>query len=248
MLNKSSVSCPICKGKKTKIIWDSKIRAGKNLWTKDKRKISQCETCDVVFLNKRSEELIDNSIFRKKFDGDNSIKKYSSFNKPREKYKLNIIKKFLQFKNKKVMESNCGAATNLDLIKNEAKITAGLDNLIYKKHVEKNHIFFSSLKDLKKNKIMFDIILSLSEIEHQKNIYKFLSTLKNKITSKGMIVFRIPNYNNIYRYMLSKKFLNYDFRLSHNFYFSEKVVILCLKKLDLKSIKKLVFKNILLIT
>ena len=41
------------------------------------------------------------------------------------------------------MESNCGAATNLDLIKNEAKITAGLDNLIYKKHVEKNHIFFS---------------------------------------------------------------------------------------------------------
>ena len=95
---------------------------------------------------------------------------------------------------------------------------------------------------------MFDIILSLSEIEHQKNIYKFLSTLKNKITSKGMIVFRIPNYNNIYRYMLSKKFLNYDFRLSHNFYFSEKVVILCLKKLDLKSIKKLVFKNILLIT
>ena len=53
-----------------------------------------------------------------------------------------------------------------------------------------------------------------------------------------MIVFRIPNYNNIYRYMLNKKFLNYDFRLSHNFYFSEKSCDFMFKRARLKIHKK----------
>ena len=136
------MNCPLCKSNKISLIWDKKIRSGKNLWTIKNHKISKCKNCDLVFLNKRSKKLINNKIFRKKFDGKNTISQYKSFNKPREEYKLKIIKKYINFTNKIILESNCGGATNLDLLKKNSKLTAGLDSHIYKKHVEKKHIFF----------------------------------------------------------------------------------------------------------
>ena len=87
---------------------------------------------------------------------------------------------------------------------------------------------------MKKSPIKFDIILSLSELEHQFDLLSFLDTLKSKTKKGGIIVFRIPNYNNIYRYILGEKFLKYDFRLSHNYYFSKKIVIYYLIKKNLK--------------
>ena len=204
--------CPICKSTKLILIRNKRIRCGKNIWTKNNYKILQCLNCYLVFLEKRSKELIDNKIFRKKFDGSNTVYRYQQFNKSREKNKLNRIRKFINFKNKTVLESNCGAATNLDLLKNECRLTAGLDSKIYKNHVEKKHFFFSSINELKKSQMKFDIILSLSELEHQFDLLSFLETLKSKLKRNGIIVFRIPNYNNIYRYILGEKFLKYDFR------------------------------------
>jgi len=231
--------CPLCRSKKISLIWNKKIRSGKNLWTKKKFKISKCNNCDLVFLNNRSDQLLDNKIFRKKFDGNNTIAQYKSFNKPREKYKLQVIQKYVNFSNKSILESNCGAATNLDLLCKNSKLTAGLDSYIYKNHVEKKHIFFSTLNELKTSKIKFDIILSLSELEHQYNLLLFLNTLKLKLKKKGIIIFRIPNYNNIYRYMLGDNFLKYDFRLSHNYYFSEQSCDFLFKKAGFKILRKL---------
>ena len=231
--------CPLCKSKNFDLIWYDKIRDGKNLWSKKKFKISKCRNCGLVFLNKRSKKLIDNKVFRKRFDGSNSILKYKNFNKPREERKLNIIKKYVNFKNKIILESNCGAATNLDLLKKTGKMTAGLDSHIYKSHVKKKHLFFSSLKELKKSKINYDIILSLSELEHQFDLFKFLGILKSKLKTKGIIVFRIPNYNNIYRLMLNEKFLKYDFRLSHNYYFTKKSCDYLFQKTNFKIIKSI---------
>ena len=231
--------CPLCKSKKLIEIRNTKIRCGKNIWTKKNYKILQCLKCYLVFLKKRSKKLIDNEIFRKKFDGSNTVHRYQQFNKPREKNKLNRIRKFINFKNKTVLESNCGAASNLDLLKNECKLTAGLDSKIYKNHVEKKHLFFSSINELKKSPLKFDIILSLSELEHQFDLLSFLETLKLKTKKNGIIVFRIPNYNNIYRYILGEKFLKYDFRLSNNYYFSKKNCDLLFKKKKLQVLKSI---------
>ena len=134
------------------------------------------------------------------------LKKYYQFNKPRELKKLNFIEKYISFKNKKILESNCGAAVILDELKKKSKLTAGIDSIIYKKHVEKKHIFFPSIDHLKKSNFKFDIILSLGEIEHQTNVYSFIKKLKNKLSKKGKIVFRIPNYDNIYRFFINKIF------------------------------------------
>ena len=40
---------------------------------KNKHKILQCKNCDLVFLEKRNKHLEDNKIFRKIFDGSNSL-------------------------------------------------------------------------------------------------------------------------------------------------------------------------------
>lgn len=232
------MKCPICKSKKTQLFWNGKLRLGKNKWTKERKKISRCENCDLIFLNKRIKYLIDNKIFRKLFDGDNSVKKYISFNKPREYLKLKKIKKFISFKNKSILESGCGAATNLDFLKKESRDTAGLDSIIYKYHVEKKHLFYSSFKELKKSQKKFDIILSLNEIEHKFDLKKFLTLLKLKLKKNGVIVFRIPNFNNIYMYLLGINFLKYDYRLSHNYYFTEQSADFLFKKNKFKTYLK----------
>jgi len=227
-------ACPICNRKKITLIWNSPIRSGKNKWTKKSEQIFWCQFCDLRFAKYFRKNLQDNKIFRKLYDGSNSIKKYLSFNKKREKFKLGIIKNHIQLKNRVILESNCGAATNLDLIKGVAKETVGLDNEIYRRHVEKKHIFFNSIESLKKSRIKFDIILSLAEIEHQYDVKKFVENLKSLLCKNGHLVFRIPNYNNIYLYTLGKKYQKFDFRTSHNYYFSEKSCDYLFKKMKLK--------------
>ena len=232
------MKCPICRSNNYQLIWNDKIRAGKNIWSTKKHKIYRCYNCSVGYLEKIHDRLEDNFIFRKVFDGSNSINKYLTFNKPRELKKLLKIKRFVSFKNKSILESNCGAASILDFLKKEAKFTAGLDNSIYKPHVEKKHVFFSSINQLNKSKIKFDIILSLAEIEHKKNPIFFVKSLLKNLKKNGIIIFRIPNYDNIYKYLGGNNFLKYDFRLSHNFYFDEKSADYMFKKLKLKVISK----------
>jgi len=231
-------TCPICKNKKKKLIWNNPIRSGKNKFTKNLEKIFWCLNCDLRYSEKFRYNLQDNKFFRKLYDGSNTVKKYESFNKKREKFKLNKIQKFISFKNKTILESNCGAATNLDYLKKVAKKTVGLDSEIYKDHVEKKHMFFKSIIDLKRSGIKFDIILSLAEIEHQYDVIKFISNLKNILKKNGHLIFRIPNYNNIYLYLLGRKFLKFDFRTSHNYYFSEVSCDYLFKKLKLRTVAK----------
>ena len=231
-------TCPICRHNKKKLVWNNPIRSAKNKWTKKSEKIFWCLNCDLRYSGKFRYNLQDNKIFRKLYDGSNSIKKYKSFNKKREQFKLNKILKLVTFKNKVILESNCGAATNLDYLKSISKKTVGLDSEIYRNHVEKKHFFFKSMIDIQKSGIKFDIILSLAEIEHQYDVINFIKKLKKLLKKNGYLIFRIPNYNNVYLHLLGKKYLKFDFRTSHNYYFSEKSCDYLFKKLKLKTIFK----------
>ena len=88
------MKCPICRSNNYQLIWNDKIRAGKNIWSTKKHKIYRCYNCSVGYLEKIHDRLEDNFIFRKVFDGSNSINKYLTFNKPRELKKLLKIKRF----------------------------------------------------------------------------------------------------------------------------------------------------------
>lgn len=232
-------TCIICKNNILKKIWHEKIRKSAKKFTKKKEKIFQCSNCDLVFLENKRKSLEDLSKTRNIFNKDNSIKEFLKFHTPREIKKLNEIKKFTHFKNKKVLESGCGGGIVINSLKNETFLTAGLDNNIYRKYVESNgHTFFKSINEIRKKKLFFDIILSLAELEHKYDPLKFIINLKKILSNKGIIIFRIPNFNNIYKYLLGYNFFKYDYRISHNYYFSEKNLDILFNKLGFKVIKK----------
>ena len=58
-------------------------------------------------------------------------------------------------------------------------------------------------------------------MEHKYNPISFLNELRSILKLNGTLVIRVPNYNNIYKFIVGRDFLKYDFRESHNFYFSK---------------------------
>lgn len=232
------MKCLICSSKNHKVIWNDKIRESAKKFTKNKFKILQCEYCDLVSLKKKYKYLENSALVRSLFNKSNSYKDFINFHKPREEKKLNSIIKVINFKSKNVLESNCGTGIILEKIKKKANITAGLDDKFYKKFFDKSdHIFFEDVLDIIKSKKKFDLILSLSEIEHKFEPIKFLESLKKILAKNGSIVIRVPNFDNIYAHLLGKYFYRYDFRKSHNYYFSHRNFQLLLKKLNLKIVK-----------
>lgn len=236
--------CIICGKKDFKAIWYGKLRNSSKGFTTKKEKIYQCLQCDLGFLKNRRKKLEDSSVTRNLFNKNNSYKEFVKFHSPREKAKLKFIEKYISFKNKKILESNCGTAILLNKLNRISKQTVGLDSPFYKKIVEKNgHKFYSNIDEIIKDKIKFDVILSLSEIEHKFNPVSFIKKIKRVLSKKGVIIFRIPNFNNIYMYTLGYNFFKYDYRISHNFYFGEKNLDMLFKKLNLEIVKKVGFNE-----
>ncbi len=227
--------CKICDSKNRSIIWFDKIRVGKK-FSKNKVKIFHCENCKVRYKESFDKRLNNNKIFRKIYDGANTISKYKDFNEPREINKIEFIERFINLEKKSILETNCGAASILDYLKKKRCVTAGQDHIIYRNHIMKNHIYYEDIAKIKDKK--YDIILSLAEIEHTVDVISFVNSLKKILAKNGKLVFRIPNYENIYYYMLGYNFQKYDFRSSHNFYFCEKSLDYLFKKTNMKIISK----------
>lgn len=153
-------NCLVCNKNRFKIIWNDKIRSGKNKFTKKKEIIYKCLNCNLVFLKNRRKKLENSLIARSLYNKNSSIKEFIKFHKPRELKKLELCRKFIKFKNKNILESNCGAGALLIKLKKEARTTNGIDDKYYKDYLEQNgHNYFSSLNDAidKKKKIRYYI-------------------------------------------------------------------------------------------
>ena len=109
----------------------------------------------------------------------------------------------------------------------------------YKNYLTKNKIkYFPNINQIIKENKKFDIILSLGEIEHKYDPVLFLKSLKKILNKNGLLIVRIPNFDNIYRFTLNDIFLKEDYRTSHNFYFNENSLDYLFKKVGLKTINK----------
>ena len=146
-------NCLICKNKKFKIVWNQKIRSGKNKFTKKKEIILQCLNCDLVFLKKPRKDLENSAVARLIYNKNNSVQEFLNFHKPRELKKFNLFKKFINFKNKDILESNCGAGVLLNILKKKSKKTTGIDDISYKKYLNQNgHEYFENFSEAIKKK------------------------------------------------------------------------------------------------
>ena len=227
--------CIVCKNYSFEVIWNDKIRSGRNIFTKKKQKILKCKNCNLIFLQKKNKDLEDSSLARKIYNKNNSLEEFYNFHNPRETKKLEHILNFIKIKNKNILESNCGFGILLNRLKKKTKSTTGVDSNFYKKKIISNgHNFFLSFDEIIKNKFIYDIIFSLSELEHKLEPIKFLQKLRSSLSDHGKIVLRVPNYENLYKLLLEKYYCKYDFRTSHNYYFSLKNLKLIFNKVNLK--------------
>tara|TARA_B100000959_G_C14898529_1_gene589828 strand:+ start:189 stop:1073 length:885 start_codon:yes stop_codon:yes gene_type:complete len=227
--------CIICNNSNFLTVWNNKIRNSSKKFTKKKVKILQCSNCKVVFLKKRTKKLENSYVARKIYNKNNSIKEFINFHKPREIKKLNFVKKYIKLEKKNILESNCGSAVLLSLLKKDAKSTTGVDDKNYKDHILKSgHNYYSNISSAIKDKKKFDVIFSLSELEHKYDPLEFLKKMRKIITKNGRLVIRVPNFYNIYRTMLGFYFYKFDFRTSHNFYFSKKNLDILFSKINFK--------------
>lgn len=231
--------CICCGLHNHKVIWNDKIRVGKNIFSRNRKKVIACSCCGLVSLEKKIRILENSSIARNLYNNNNSIKEFIKFHYPREIKKIKFIEKYVNLKNKKVLESNCGSGILINYLKKKSSHTSGLDNRLYGNFIKKNgHFFYSSINEILAKKVKFDAILSLSELEHKINPILFLKNLKKLLSGNGKLILRVPNYNNIYKFLLGYDFLKYDFRNSHNYYFSEKNLDIIFSKLNFKIIEK----------
>jgi 2-polyprenyl-3-methyl-5-hydroxy-6-metoxy-1,4-benzoquinol methylase len=234
------IKCFVCNSKKFEIIWNDKIRISPRKFSKRRKKILQCQNCNLVRLEKITDKLEASSVVRKIFNRDNTVSEHIRFHGPRESRKFHSFKNYTNFNNKSVLEHSCGSGVILNLLKNKTKKTTGLDNKTYKNYViNQGHDYYTDINDIIKEKKKFDIITSMAEFEHKYDPKKFLINLKKILSKKGKILIRIPNFYNIYYFLMGKNFLRHDYRSSHNFYFSEKNLDILFNKVGFKVIKKI---------
>ena len=235
-----TLNCPICNKKNFTVVWNDKIRSGKNEFTKQKKIIYKCLNCHLVFLKNKIKKYENSKIARSQYNKSSSYKDFIDFHKNRELDKIKFLKRFISFDNKSILESNAGTGIIIEHLNKKPKSTAALDNIFYKNYYKnKNHSFFSNISEIKKSNKKFDIILSLTELEHKYEPKKFLKDISSLLLKKGILVLRVPNYDNIYSHLIGKPFYKYDYRTSHNYYFSKKNLRLLFEKINLNIINEL---------
>tara|TARA_B110000305_G_scaffold230828_1_gene283517 strand:- start:346 stop:1224 length:879 start_codon:yes stop_codon:yes gene_type:complete len=227
--------CEICGFDDLSIIWDDKIRNSSKNFTKSKEKILKCKKCGLVFLKDKKKHLENSFVARKIYNKDNSIKEFVKFHKKRELKKINFLSNFINIKNKNILELNCGAGIILSTFKNKVKSTAGVDDDFYKSYLNsKGHSHFSNINQILKKNFTYDYVFSMSELEHKFNPKNYLFKVNRLMIKSSKLIVRVPNFQNIYMHLLGKHFLKYDYRTSHNFYFSKQNLDLLFEKSNFK--------------
>ena len=132
---------------------------------------------------------------------------------------------------------------NFKFIKKKAKSTTGIDSIHYKSKVLSNgHKFFANIDEVLKEKKKFDTIFLFSELEHKFDPILFLQKIKKLTSENGSVILRVPNFKNIYKILLGKYFDKYDYRISHNYYFSSDNLMILINKIGFK-IEKIIGHN-----
>ncbi|HNY13766.1 MAG TPA: class I SAM-dependent methyltransferase, partial [Candidatus Wallbacteria bacterium] len=93
---------------------------------------------------------------------------------------------------------------------------------------------YSSLSEIASRK--FDIILSFYVFEHIRNPIDFLNKLKNNLNPGGMIIFEVPNVEDVLvSFYKMPELLDFYWQLAHYFYYSSKTLEFVFEKSGFKT-------------
>ena len=198
----------------------------------------KCCNCNFSFLKQISQINYVDRDYRKKYDKYADTKKQQKLHNLLQK-ELILKIGFKKLKNKLVLDSGCGYGHLLDLIKGSAKKTFGVEPSRHFHHSLKRrgHKIFSYGKDLIRNKIKVDVVISFGVIEHTSNPIKYLSEIYKILKSGGELYLITENINDFLLQLKIKEFDKFFYRTAHNYYFEQKSLKRTLKKSGFKNIK-----------
>lgn len=232
--------CEICNSQDFELI-ATQIREGEG-------KIAKCKTCGLVIqdLNWSEQRLRD--YYENEYQVTNSLvsgKKQSVAEHYADRVKtidsvFNCIRPLLRPESR-VLEVGCGSGSLLSRIKPYVAYCAGVE--LHTPFVDfiKNDLAIEAFAvDVNKLKLeqKFDLIISISTLDHLPNPLETLTSMKNLLAPSGRIYLEIPNLDEALNCKLPeanrKKYNTFFWHRAHLFYFSRMTAAALFEKIGMK--------------
>lgn len=226
-----NINCPICSSRNLTETYSGKIRSAEpgSPYTEG-YKVHKCENCDTIFLNPFPGSI--KNVYEKgeywsvRTDDLNKKEFVNKYIREQLVWLNNIGGK--EFTNESVLDVGCGHGIFLDVIKNIASRTAGLDiDINLKEHIiNRNHEFYSEWPE--KSISNFSRIVMFNTLEHIENPVTFLKKSKEYLSPNGRIIIGVPNANDFMVDVLDE-YKPFFYRKGHLYYFNMNSLSFCLK-------------------
>lgn len=214
--------CPICSSKELIEMYNGPIRSAEpgSPFTEG-YKIDHCSNCSMIFLNPFPKAVLE--LYK---DGDywkartDDLKKKEFVNKFIREQLIWLQKSGAEeYVNERVLDVGCGHGIFLDVIKNIAAKTAGMDVDIYlKPHLEaQGHEYFATWPDEDSEK--FSRIVLFNTLEHIEDPVSFMKEAAKRLTDDGKVIVGVPNSDD-FMVNVVKEYIPFFYRKGHLFYFS----------------------------
>ena len=232
--------CEICEGKKFKLI-ANRIREGEG-------RIARCESCGLVIQDLGWDEEKLRNYYEKEYQTTNSLVLGES-QSPEKHFADRMktigsvfekVKPFLRPENR-VLEVGCGAGELLSLIKPFVKHCVGVElNTSFVGFIKSRLKIDAYAEDVNKLKLdeKFDLVISISTIDHLPNPLKTLVSMKRFLSPDGRIYVEVPNIDEALNHLLPPstraKYNKFFWHRAHLFYFSKDTISALFKKAGLE--------------
>jgi len=213
-----------------------------------KARIVKCDNCGLVIQDFNWGEKKLRKYYEKEYQATNSL----VLGKPqtpeehfsdRMKTIGSVFEKVKLFLNKdsRVLDVGCGAGELLSLIKPIVKHCVGVElNTLFVDFIKsrlKIDAYSEDVNNLKTDE-RFNIIISISTLDHLSNPLKTLISMKNLLSPKGRIYIEVPNIDEALNCLLPPatraKYSEFFWHRAHLFYFSKDTITALFKKAELK--------------
>lgn len=215
-------ACPVCASEQISEIYSGPVRSAEpgSPFT-DGYRIDLCSTCSMIFLNPFPKAVLE--MYK---DGDywkartDDLKKKEFVNKfIREQLVWLNRTGAHEFVNESVLDVGCGHGIFLDVIRNIAERTAGMDVDIHlKPHLlERGHEYYPNWPDEEVEK--FSRIVLFNTLEHIEDPVSFMKEASKRLTADGKVMIGVPNAAD-FMVDVVEEYIPFFYRKGHLYYFS----------------------------
>ena len=198
--------------------------------------ILECSDCGLVYLSSLNH--IQDGHYEKSGMHDEPLPDIDNWLKETElddRRRYDFFKEKIAKKN--VLDFGCGVGGFLEMAKQSARNISGveLERALQSSFQERKLNVFSSLEEVQKESLKYDIITAFHVVEHLKNPKEILKDLSQLLTENGEIIIEVPNSNDALLTLYENEpFKNFTYWSQHLFLFNKKTMTELIKQTGLK--------------